>query len=149
LFKIDQEFINFSAKKNSLEGDFYNVKNMIQNKNLTNATYNGKNIMTCMQEIEDKLNDNYNQIIDLTPIEQYLDQIIQSITPKDIADEKNKILNEINEYEQRVNGITDLKMKNDAVNMLLYFKKKLRLIVDMNELRNLVGEFNNEKSKYF
>ena len=149
LFKIDQDFINFSTKKNSLEGDFYNVKNMIQNKNLTNATYNGKNIMTCMQEIEDKLNDNYNQIIDLTPIEQYLDQIIQSITPKDIADEKNKILNEINGYEQRVNGITDLKMKNDAVNMLLYFKKKLRLIVDMNEIRNLVGEFNNEKSKYF
>ena len=149
LFKIDQDFINFSTKKNSLEGDFYNVKNMIQNKNLTNATYNGKNIMTCMQEIEDKLNDNYNQIIDLTPIEQYLDQIIQSITPKDIADEKNKILNEINGYEQRVNGITDLKMKNDAVNMLLYFKKKLRLIVDMNELRNLMGEFNNEKSKYF
>ena len=122
---------------------------MIQNKNLTNSTYNGKNIMTCMQEIEDKLNDNYNQIFDLTPIEQYLDQIIQSITPKDIADEKNKILNEINGYEQRVNGITDLKMKNDAVNMLLYFKKKLRLIVDMNELRNLMGEFNNEKGKYF
>ena len=149
LFKIDQEFINFSAKKNSLEGDFYNVKNMIQNKNLTNAQYNGKNIMTCMQEIEDKLNDNYNQIFDLTPIEQYLDQIIQSITPKDIADEKDKILNEISGYENRVNGISDAKERNDAVNMLLYFKKKLRLIVDMNELRNLIGEFNNEKGKYF
>ena len=149
LFKIDQEFINFSAKKNSLEGDFYNVKNMIQNKNLTNAQYNGKNIMTCMQEIEDKLNDNYNQIFDLTPIEQYLDQIIQSITPKDITDEKNKILNEISGYENRVNGISDAKERNDAVNMLLYFKKKLRLIVDMNELRNLIGEFNNEKGKYF
>ena len=149
LFKIDQDFIDFSTKKNSLEGDFYNVKNMIQNKNLTNATYNGKNIMTCMQEIEDKLNDNYNQIFDLTPIEQYLDQIIQSITPKDVANEKNNIMNEINGYEQRTNGIADLKMKNDAVNMLLYFKKKLRLIVDMNELRNLMGEFNNEKIKYF
>ena len=149
LFKIDQDFIDFSTKKNSLEGDFYNVKNMIQNKNLTNTQYNGKNIMTCMQEIEDKLSDNYNQIIDLTPIEQYLDQIIQSITPKDVANEKNNIMNEINGYEQRVNGISDLKMKNDAVNMLLYFKKKLRLIVEMNELRNLMGEFNNEKIKYF
>ena len=149
LFKIDQEFINFSAKKNSLEGDFYNVKNMIQNKNLTNAQYNGKNIMTCMQEIEDKLNDNYNQIFDLTPIEQYLDQIIQSITPEDIANEKNKIFNEISGYENRFNGISDAKERNDAVNMLLYFKKKLRLIVDMNELRNLIGEFNNEKGKYF
>ena len=149
LFKIDQEFINFSAKKNSLEGDFYNVKNMIQNKSLTNAQYNGKNIMTCMQEIEDKLNDNYNQIFDLTPLEQYLDQIIQSITPKDIADEKNKILNEISGYQNRVNGISDAKERNDAVNMLLYFKKKLRLIVDMNELSNLRRELNNEKIKYF
>ena len=149
LFKIDQDFIDFSTKKNSLEGDFYNVKNMIQNKNLTNTQYNGKNIMTCMQEIEDKLSDNINQIFDLTPIEQYLDQIIQSITPKDVANEKNNIMNEINGYEQRVNGISDLKMKNDAVNMLLYFKKKLRLIVEMNELRNLMGEFNNEKIKYF
>ena len=149
LFKIDQDFIDFSTKKNSLEGDFYNVKNMIQNKNLTNTQYNGKNIMTCMQEIEDKLSDNINQIFDLTPIEQYLDQIIQSITPKDVANEKNNIMNEINGYEQRTNGIADLKMKNDAVNMLLYFKKKLRLIVDMNELRNLMGEFNNEKIKYF
>ena len=149
LFKIDQDFIDFSTKKNSLEGDFYNVKNMIQNKNLTNTQYNGKNIMTCMQEIEDKLSDNNNQIFDLTPIEQYLDQIIQSITPKDVANEKNNIMNEINGYEQRVNGISDLKMKNDAVNMLLYFKKKLRLIVEMNELRNLMGEFNNEKIKYF
>ena len=149
LFKIDQEFINFSAKKNSLEGDFYNVKNMIQNKNLTNAQYNGKNIMTCMQEIEDKLSDNNNQIFDLTPIEQYLDQIIQSITPEDIANEKNKILDEISGYQNRVNGISDAKERNDAVNMLMYFKKKLRLIVDMNELRNLIGEFNNEKGKYF
>ena len=51
--------------------------------------------------------------------------------------------------DNKIDAMTDLKMKNDAVNMLLYFKKKLRLIVDMNELRNLVGEFNNEKSKYF
>ena len=150
LFKIDEEFINFSARKNSLEGDFYKVKNLVQNKNLTNVQYNGKNIMSCLQEIEDQLNDSYNKIIDLTPIENYLHNIVQSITPNDIAKEKEKMMQEINNYQQRINnGNLDQKTKNDAENMLEYFQKKLHFIVDMNELRNLIGEFNNEKSKYF
>ena len=150
LFKMDQEYIDFSAKKNNLESQFYNVKNLIQNKNLTNSNYNGKNIMTCMQEIEDQLNDNYNKIIDLTSIEDYLQKIVESITPKDIADEKNKTMNEINDYQQRINGGNyDAKTRNDAVNMLDYFTKKLKLIVDMNELSNLRKELYNEKIKYF
>ena len=148
LFKIDQDFINFSAKKNSLEGDFYNVKNLLQNKNLTNAQYNGKNIMSCMQEIEDQLNDSYNKIFDLAPLEDYLYKIVQSITPNDIAIEKNRVMNEISGYEQRLNSL-DVKRKNDASNMLEYFKKKLQLIVDMNEFRKLMVEFNSEKKKYF
>ena len=148
LFKIDQDFINFSAKKNSLEGDFYNVKNLLQNKNLTNAQYNGKNIMSCMQEIEDQLNDSYNKIFDLAPLEDYLYKIVQSITPNDIAIEKNRVMNEISGYEQKLNSL-DAKRKNDASNMLEYFKKKLQLIVDMNEFRKLMVEFNSEKKKYF
>ena len=149
LFKIDEEFINFSARKNSLEGDFYKVKNLVQNKNLTNVQYNGKNIMSCLQEIEDQLNDSYNKIIDLTPIENYLHNIVQSITPNDIAKEKEKMMQEINNYQQRINnGNLDQKTKNDAENMLEYFQKKLHFIVDMSELRNVIGEFNNEKSKY-
>ena len=150
LFKIDEEFINFSARKNTLEGDFYKVKNLIQNNNMTNVQYNGKNIMSCLQEIEDQINDSYNKIIDLTPIENYLHNIVQSITPNDIAKEKDKIMKEINSYQQRINsGNYDQKTKNDAENMLDYFQKKLYFIVDMNELRNLIGEFNNEKRKYF
>ena len=148
LFKIDQDFINFSAKKNSLEGDFYNVKNLLQNKNLTNAQYNGKNIMSCMQEIEDQLNDSYNKIFDLAPLEDYLYKIVQSITPNDISIEKNRVMNEISGYEQKLNSL-DAKRKNDASNMLEYFKKKLQLIVDMNEFRKLTVEFNSEKRKYF
>ena len=150
LFKLDQDFINFSTKKNNLESNFYSVKNLVQNKNLTNAQYNGKNIMDCLQEIENQLNDNYNKIVDLTPIEDYLLKIVQSITPSDIAKEKEKIMSEINNFQQMVNGGNfDQKMKNDAENMLEYFKKKLHLIVDMNELNNLVKEFNSEKIKYF
>ena len=77
-------------------------------------------------------------------------KIVQSITPTDIAKEKEKIMSEINNFQQMVNGGNfDQKMKNDAENMLEYFKKKLHLIVDMDELNNLVKEFNNEKIKYF
>ena len=150
LFKIDQGFINFSTKKNSSESDFYSVKNLVQNNNLTNAQYNGKNIMTCLQEIEDQLNDNINKVVDLTPIEDYLDKIVQSITPSNIAKEKEKIMAELNNFQQIINGGKfDQKKKNDAENMIEYFKKKLHLIIDMQNLNGLYNELNKEKVKYF
>jgi len=150
LFKIDQDFINFSTKKNSLESDFYSVKNLVQSKNLTNAQYNGKNIMTCLQEIEDQLNDNINKVVDLTPIEEYLDKIVQSITPSNITKEKEKIMAELNNFQQIINGGKfDQKKKNDAENMIEYFKKKLHLIIDMQNLKSLYNELNKEKVKYF
>ena len=150
LFKIDQDFINFSTKKNGLESDFYSVKNLVQSKNLTNAQYNGKNIMTCLQEIEDQLNDNINKVVDLTPIEDYLDKIVQSITPSNIAKEKEKIMAELNNFQQIINGGKfDQKKKNDAENMIEYFKKKLHLIIDMQNLNGLYNELNKEKVKYF
>ncbi len=150
LFKIDQDFINFSTKKNGLESDFYSVKNLVQSKNLTNAQYNGKNIMTCLQEIEDQLNDNINKVVDLTPIEEYLDKIVQSITPSNITKEKEKIMAELNNFQQIINGGKfDQKKKNDAENMIEYFKKKLHLIIDMQNLNGLYNELNKEKVKYF
>jgi hypothetical protein len=148
IFKKDQDFLEYSSRKNDLESTFYNVKNLIQNKNLGNEKYEGKDIMTCLQEIEDQINDNHDKIFDLAPLEDYLYKIVQSITPNDIAIEKNRVMNEISGYEQRLNSL-DAKRKNDASNMLEYFKKKLQLIVDMNEFRKLMDEFNSEKRKYF
>ena len=152
LFKKDQDFIDFSAKKNNLESNFYNVKNIIQNKNLNNAECEGKNIMTCLQEIEDKLNESYNKIIDLSPIEDYLNKIILSITPNDVSKEKEKMADEVANCQKNIDeGKSKLgtKEKNDANNMLDYFRKKLYLIIDLNDLKNLNKEFNAEKKKYF
>ena len=152
IFQKDQDFLNFSAKKNDLESTLYKVKNLIQNKNLENNDYNGKNIMTCLNEIEEKINDSHDKIIDLKPIEEYLNNIIQSITPNEVAIEKEKIMNEINNYQKILNddksGLTE-KNINDATNMLDYFKKQLYLVIDLNELQNLNKEFNAEKGKYF
>ena len=150
LFKKDQDFINFSSKKNSLESNLYSVKNLIQNKGLTNCQYNGKNIMNCIQEIEDQLNDNYNKIIDLTPIEDYLFKIVENITPQNISNEKNLFKTEIDNFQKEINTKKmNEKMANDAINMVDYFKKKLLLIIDMNELKTLKEEFYKEKTKYF
>ena len=152
LFKKDQDFIDFSDKKNNLESTFYNVKNLIQNKNLSNADYNGKNVMSCLEEIENQINDNYNKIFDLSPIEDYLNKILLSITPSDVSKEKDKMLNEVEKYQKNIDdGKTKLDQKeiNDAKNMLDYFRKKLHLVIDLNELKNLNKEFNSEKRKYF
>ena len=152
LFKQDQDFLDFSSKKNTLESTYYNIKNLIQNKNLTNNNYNGKNIMTCMQEIEDQINGSYNKIFDLTPIEDSLNKIMKSITPSNVESEKQRMLNDVNDYQKRIDeGKTKLKQKeiNDAANMLDYFKKQLYLAIDMKEIQNLKKEFNAEKRKYF
>ena len=48
-------------------------------------------------------------------------------------------------------GKTKLGQKelNDASNMLDYFRKKLYLVIDQKELKDLNKEFNAEKRKYF
>ena len=152
LFKQDQDFLDFLSKKNTLESTYYNIKNLIQNKNLTNNNYNGKNIMTCLQEIEDQINGSYNKIFDLSPIEDSLNKIMKSITPNNVESEKQRILNDVNDYQKKIDeGKIKLEQKemNDAVNMLDYFKKQLYLAIDMKEIQNLKKEFNTEKRKYF
>jgi hypothetical protein len=161
LFKKDDEFISFSFNKNSLESKLYNIKGKIQyNSNFNTIQYNGKNVVNCLQEIEDKLNENHNNIFDLTPLQNYLDNIIREITPKNILSHKEQLLSQINNYQNIMNQ-ENIKIKmgqpskynqnniNDALNMLNNFRNKLYLILDPNELFSLNQEFENEKKKYF
>ena len=108
--------------------------------------------MTCLTEIENQLNDSHNKIFDLTPIEDYLNKIMASITPSNVDAEKQKLTNEINDYKKKIDdGKTKLDEKgiNDAVNMIEYFKKQLYLAIDLKDVQNLRKEFNTEKRKYF
>ena len=108
--------------------------------------------MTCLQEIEDQINESHDKIFDLTPIEDYLNKIISSITPSNVASEKEKMLNEVNKYKKMIEeGKSKLPEKeiNNANNMLDYFKKQLFLVIDLKEFQNLNREFNAEKRKYF
>jgi hypothetical protein len=49
-----------------------------------------------MQVIENQINDIYNKIFDLSPIEDYLNKIVASITPSNVIQEKDKMMNEFN-----------------------------------------------------
>ena len=121
--------------------------------------YNGKNVMDCLQEIEDKLNESHTNIIELTPLKQALDNIINSITPPNIINLKGQFMNQINEFQNIINqedekikmnqpSRYDKNMINDALNMLENFKNKIYLTIEFNELNNLQTEFENEKIKY-
>lgn len=160
LFQKDQNFINFSANKNNLESKLYDLKNKIKdNNNLNGLYYNNKNILDCLQEIEDKLNENYNVVFDLNSLQNYLDNILITITPRNVVDAKDKLLQRINqfntmiEYENKniMNGQKsryNQSIINDAFNMVEHFKKKLYLILDMNDIVILAKEFENETIKY-
>ena len=161
LFKKDEEFINFSFQKNDFESKLYQIKNKIQdNNNYNTIQIDGKNIMECLQEIEDKLNESHNNIIELNPLKESFDNIIKTITPKNIVGFKEQLMEQIKEYQNIINS-EDEKIKNnkpskydknqinDALNMLDNFWNKLYLTIDMNELNNIHSEFESEKVKYF
>ena len=161
LFKKDEEFINYSFKKNDLESKLYQLKSKIQyNAAYNTLQYNNKNVIECLQEIEDKLYENQNNIIDLNPLKEYLDNIINSITPNDIIGFKEQFINQINDCQNIIdqeneklknnqNSKYDKNMINDAMNMLDNFRNKLYLTIDLNELNSLNAEFQSEKIKYF
>ena len=161
LFKKDEEFKNFSFKKNDLESKLYQIKDKIKNNNnINNMQCNGKNVMECLQEIEDKLYESHNDIIDLNPLKENLDNIIKTITSNDIVDLKDELLNQIIQYQNIINQEEEnLRMNkssrfdknqiNDASNMLENFKNKLYLTIELDELNNLKSEFDSEKIKYF
>ena len=161
LFKKDEEFINYSFKKNDLESKLYQLKSKIQyNTTYNTLQYNNKNVIECLQEIEDKLYENQNNIIDLNPLKEYLDNIINSITPNDIIGFKEQFINQINDCQNIIdqeneklknnqNSKYDKNMINDAMNMLDNFRNKLYLTIDLNELNSLNAEFQSEKIKYF
>ena len=161
LFKKDEEFINYSFKKNDLESKLYQLKSKIQyNATYNTLQYNNKNVIEFLQEIEDKLYENQNNIIDLNPLKEYLDNIINSITPNDIIGFKEQFINQINDCQNIIdqekeklknnqNSKYDKNMINDAMNMLDNFRNKLYLTLDLNELNSLNAEFQSEKIKYF
>ena len=144
-----------------MESKLYNIKGKIQyDSNFNTIQYNGKDVVSCLQEIEDKINENHKQIFDLTPLQEYLDNIIKEITPKNMLEHKEQLLAQINNCQNIINQENEkLKMKqeskynqdtiNDALNMLENFRNKLYLILDPNELYSLTQEFDNEKIKYF
>ena len=152
LFQKDQEFLEYTTKKNNLESKIYDLKNLIQKKNLGNNVYEGKNILQYLQDIEDQINDSYNKIIDLSSYEDNLNKIVLSITPNNVITEKGKLLYDINTSQKMLNeGKIKLSQKeiNNANNMLEYFRKQLCLVIDLNEIQNLKNEYNAEKKKYF
>ena len=151
-FQQDQNFINFSAKKNTLEGNLYKVKEVIQNNNLTGVQIKGQNVMNILQSIENCLSDSYNQIINLTPLENDLNLIINSITPNDVNAEKQNFLNEINGKKNYIYQNQSQYMPkdySDAMNMLNNFENKLKYMINLNAIRELYRDFSTEARKYF
>ena len=161
LFAKDQQFINFSDDKNNLESKLYNIKNKVQSdSNLSNIKYDNKNILDCLYEIENKLNDNHSTIFDLTPLINQLDNIINLITPKDVLNGKGRLLQHIsmcqNILDKEKNNLNSGQRSrytpeiiNEAAKMLEHFKSRIYLALSMEEVNNLMREFDNERIKYF
>ena len=96
----------------------------------------------------------------MNPLRESLDNVISSITPQNIIEAKEQLMNQIKQYQNIINqeeekikknqlSKYDKNQINDASNMLEYFRNKLYLTFELNELNNLNAEFESEKIKYF
>jgi molecular chaperone DnaK (HSP70) len=158
--KDDEEFKNFSNKRNLLEGRYYEIKNKINEKNLGVQVINGKTINDILNEIENILTEYQNKFGDLNIIQQKFDEIINKITSPETMIYKMKSLEQIKFYENKISEeyskflggqFTEFSQNkiNDCVNMIEHFKTKFELAGDINEINSLNNEFQKEIKKYF
>ena len=89
-----------------------------------------------------------------------LDNLVKNLISDDLKyktkDLSNKIMDYQNrlseEYQRLLSGdqcLLNEKQINEASNMLEHFIKKLGLVLSIDDLNNLVKEFDNEIKKYF
>ncbi|MCQ2819894.1 MAG: Hsp70 family protein [archaeon] len=159
MLKKDIKFKTYLEKVNQIEGRCYEVKNKINNKNLSSMTIRGKNVMDILQDIEDGLSDSRDNIIDLKNYENSLDEILSAIIPGNIIKIKAELRKKIKDYGEKLNVelINIIEGKNSKLtqeevdrisSMLNHFSNKLELCDDINVYNELKKEFDNEMKAY-
>ena len=160
LFEVDKNFKNYSKIKNNVLNKLYNIKSKINENNLGENIFENRKISEILDEIENKLIDSNDGLLNLDNINDYLDKVVNNFTNDDL---KNKVLalkNKITDYQNRLSEeYTKLlsgsqsplneNQINDASNMLIHFIKKLNFILSVDDLNNIDNEFQKEIKKYF
>ena len=160
LIKRDEDFKLYSAKRNQLEGNVYDIKNKISGKPISNQNFNGKPLFEYMSDIENKLNDIQNQITDLSQFQKVIEQIFNFITPSGIVEPKKELMEQISFYQNNVSeeyskllSGQNCKFNQNQIeeisNMLEHFKTKTGIEDNIQNLSELKREFISELKKYF
>ena len=160
LFEKDNFFKTYLKLKNNFLNKLYNVKNKINENGLGNKLHENKKISEILDEIENKLNDSNNELLNIDALNNYLDNIVNNLISDDLKN-KTKELKDIisnyqtilsEEYTQFLSGnqcSLNESQINNASNMLEHFIKKLNLIISLDDLNNIKNEFEIEIKKYF
>ena len=160
LFEKDRYFKNYLKLKNNFLNKLYNIKNKVNENGLGDKLFENKKINEILDELEYKLNDSNNELLNLEELNIYLDKIVNNLISNDLKN-KTKELKDIisnyqiilsEEYTKLLSGnqcSLNENQINDASNMLEHFIKKLNLIVSEADLNNINNEFENEIKKYF
>ena len=160
LFEKDRYFKNYLKLKNNFLNKLYNIKNKVNENGLGDMLFENKKINEILDELEYKLNDSNNELLNLEELNIYLDKIVNNLISNDLKN-KTKELKDIisnyqiilsEEYTKLLSGnqcSLNENQINDASNMLEHFIKKLNLILSEADLNNINNEFENEIKKYF
>ena len=160
LHEKDNFFKSYLKQKNDYLNKLYNIKNKINDNGLGNKLHENRKINEILDEIENKLNDSNNELLNLDDLNNYLDTIVNKLISNDLKNKINETRNMVviyqnilsEEYTNFLSGnqcSLNEKQINDASNMLEHFIKKLNLILSLDDLNKIKTEFENEIKKYF
>lgn len=76
--KVDEQYQQYFTSKNALESRLYEIKNKVNNKNLGNSNFQGKQLSTILEDIENLISG--DNVIDLTNIQNQLQLISKTFS---------------------------------------------------------------------
>jgi molecular chaperone DnaK (HSP70) len=157
LFEIDRNYINYSRQKDKILSKLYTTKSKINDNKLGDNLFENRKINEILDEIENDLN---NNALNLDNLNNRLDNLVKNLISDDLKNKTKDLSNKIMDYQNKLSEeyqrllsgdqcMLNEKQINEASNMLEHFIKKLSLVLSIDDLNNLVKEFDIEIKKYF
>ena len=160
LFEIDRNYINYSRQKDKILSKLYSTKSKINDNNLGDKLFENRKINEILDEIENNIINSNNNYINLDDLNDKLDNIVKNLISNGLQSKTKELSDKILDYQNRLSEeyqkllsgndcLLNEKQINDASNMLDHFIKKISLVLSMDDLNNIIKEFENEIKKYF
>ena len=141
----DRKYLTYLKEKNLIQSDLIEIKNIINKNKLENKKFNNQPILDFIKEVNKNLNQNDQKTIeDLDLFKEYVKEIINSISEKDIDKIKIEFNNYIKIDIEKCNKLlfNDKEEKAKKIMSIIdEVKPKIKFIINKQELKELMIDY--------